>query len=94
MQAITELAIQIGLFYFFILIGYTISRLTVRSESLNKHLNALLINILIPALVIYTLVSASSDAYAEVSTVIVFAIIIANICYFISIKREREARKS
>ena len=76
MQAITELAIQIGLFYLFILIGYVISRLTTRSEVLNKYLNLLLINILIPALVIFTLVSASPSAFSEVSMVIVLAVII------------------
>jgi predicted permease len=76
MQAITELAIQIGLFYLFILIGYVISRLIARSAELNKYLNSLLINILIPALVIYTLVSADPSAYSEVSTVILLAVVI------------------
>ncbi len=76
MQTLTDLAIQIGLFYIIIFIGYATARYSHQGVVLNKHLNRWLINLLVPALVIYTLITASPSAYTEAFLVVGLAVTI------------------
>ncbi|TFG98254.1 hypothetical protein E4H12_06640 [Candidatus Thorarchaeota archaeon] len=75
-QAIVDTAIQFGLFYGFILIGYLLARLSSKGKEANHYLNLLLINILIPILFIYTLLTASPNAITELPTIVAIALII------------------
>ncbi|TFH11507.1 MAG: hypothetical protein E4H14_00735 [Candidatus Thorarchaeota archaeon] len=75
-QTIVDTAIQFGLFYGFILIGYLLTRLSGKGKEANHYLNLLLVNILIPILFIYTLLTASPDAITELSTIIAIALLV------------------
>lgn len=76
MRTLLDLALQMMVFYGFIILGYLTARLSGKGEFLNKHLNSLLINILVPILVIYTLLTASPDTVSEIPMIILFAILI------------------
>ena len=67
---------QFGLFYGFILIGYLLARLSGKGKEANHCLNLLLVNILIPILFIYTLLTASPNAIAELPTIVAIALIV------------------
>ncbi len=71
-----DTTIQFGLFYGFILIGYLLARLSGKGKETNHYLNLILINILIPILFIYTLLTASPDAMTELPTIIAIAVLV------------------
>lgn len=52
------------------------ARLSGRGGWLNKHLNSLLINILVPVLVVYTLLTASPGSASELPVIILLAILV------------------
>jgi malate permease and related proteins len=67
---------QFGLFYGFILIGYLVARLSGRGKEANHYLNLLLVNILIPILFIYTLITAAPDAITELPIIVAIIVLI------------------
>lgn len=71
-----DTTIQFGLFYGFILIGYLLAKLSGKGKEANHYLNLILINILIPILFIYTLLTASPDAMTELPTIIAIAVLV------------------
>ncbi len=71
-----DTTIQFGLFYGFILIGYLLARLSGKGKEANHYLNLVLINILIPILFIYTLLTASPDAMTELPLIIAIAVLV------------------
>jgi len=76
LQSIVDTTIQFGLFYGFILIGYLLAKLSGKGKEANHYLNLILINILIPILFIYTLLTASPDAMTELPTIIAIAVLV------------------
>jgi len=76
LQSIVDTALQFGLFYGFILIGYLLAKLSGKGKEANHHLNKILINILIPILFIYTLLTASPDAMTELPLIIAIAVLV------------------
>lgn len=76
MQTILNLAYQILVFYTFILVGYLIAKTSRKGDVINKHLNALLINLLVPVLVIHTLLSASPDSLTEIPMILLLAVFV------------------
>jgi predicted permease len=72
----SELAIRIGLFYGFILFGYLIARLSGKGESTNTIVTKLLVNILVPLLVIYALLTASPASLEEIPAILALALLI------------------
>lgn len=75
-QTIDALFIQIGLFYGFIVIGYLLARLSGKGQAVNKHLNSILINILVPLLVFYVLVTSAPSSLVEIPVYLLLAVII------------------
>ena len=76
LQSIVDTTIQFGLFYGFILIGYLLAKLSGKGKDANHYLNLILINILIPILFIYTLLTASPDAMTELPLIIGIAVLV------------------
>jgi predicted permease len=76
LQTIVDTSIQFGLFYGFILIGYLLAKLSGRGKQANRYLNLVLINILIPILFIFTLLTASPDAIIDLPLIIAIAVIV------------------
>ncbi|NHI83110.1 MAG: hypothetical protein EAX81_02230 [Candidatus Thorarchaeota archaeon] len=70
----SELAIRIGLFYAFILFGYLLGRFSLKGEDANSLLTKLLVNILMPLLVLYSLLTASPASLEEIPSIIVLAL--------------------
>jgi predicted permease len=70
------MTIQFGLFYGFILIGYLLAKLSGKGKETNRYLNLILINILIPILFIYTLLTASPDVMTELPLIIAIAVLV------------------
>ena len=83
MQTIGEFAIQIGLFYVFILLGALIAKVSKRSTALSKLITQLIINILLPLLIIEALLSTEIIAISELPAVIALTIMIQFIGFFI-----------
>ncbi|MFW9795797.1 MAG: AEC family transporter [Candidatus Thorarchaeota archaeon] len=77
-QTIDVLIIQIVIFYGFILAGYLVARLSRKGQVANKYLSSLLINILVPILVFYALLTPTpiSLSFNEIVLFIVIAIVI------------------
>jgi predicted permease len=75
-QTIVDTAMQFGLFYGLIAIGFLFSRLSGRGKAVNKPLTSVLVNLLIPVLFIYTYLSSSLDATAEIPTIVAIALMI------------------
>jgi len=75
-QTIVDIAMQFGLFYGFILIGYLVARLSGRGKEANHYLNLLLVNILIPILFIYTLLTAAPDAITDLPIIVAIIVLI------------------
>jgi predicted permease len=67
---------QIALFYLLILIGYLIARLSGKGKPFNHYLTALLIRLLVPLLVIYSLVTTSGEVIAEFPSIVLLAVLI------------------
>ncbi len=76
MQTLLNLAYQILIFYSFIFLGYLTAKISRRGELLNNHLNALLINLLVPILVVHTLLTASPDSLTEIPMIILLALFV------------------
>ncbi|NHJ12463.1 MAG: AEC family transporter [Candidatus Thorarchaeota archaeon] len=72
----SELVIRIGLFYGFILLGYLFGRFSMRGQAANSLLTKLLVDILMPLLVLYALLTASSTFLEEIPSVLALALII------------------
>jgi len=75
-QTVDALAIQIGLFYGFILLGYVVARLSGKGKIVNKHLNSFLINVLVPLLVFYVLLTSAPSSLVEIPVFLVIAVLI------------------
>jgi predicted permease len=75
-QSIIDTALQFGVFYGFIVVGYLIAKISGRGTETNKYLNLLLINILIPLLFINTILTTSLEANTEIPTIVTLTIII------------------
>jgi predicted permease len=76
MQTLLNLATQMGVFYGFILIGYLLAKLSGRGEDLNRYLNVLLINLLVPLLVIYSLLTATQETLSEIPMILLLAVLV------------------
>ena len=76
LQTIVDTSIQFGLFYGFILIGYLLAKLSGRGKQANRYLNLVLINILIPILFIFTLLTASPDEITDLPLIIAIAVVV------------------
>jgi len=75
-QTISALITQIVLFYGFILVGYLIAQLSGKGQRINKHLNVLLINALIPILVFYSFLTSTPTSPIEIPLFLVMAVFI------------------
>jgi len=73
---LAELAAQISLSIGFVLLGYLISRFSGKGRLANDYVTALLIKLLLPLLVIYTLLTASPETLAEIPTVLFLAVLV------------------
>ncbi len=73
---ISELAIRIGLFYGFIIFGYILAHLSEKGEDVNTIVTKVLVNILVPLLVLYALLTASPTSLVELPAIIALAILI------------------
>jgi predicted permease len=65
-----------SLFYGFIVLGYLIARLTGKGQFVNKHLNSLLINVLVPILVFYVLLTSAPSSLVEIPVYILITVLI------------------
>ncbi|MHA2026667.1 MAG: AEC family transporter [Candidatus Thorarchaeota archaeon] len=75
-QTFDALAIQISLFYGFILFGYVVARLSGKGSVVNKHLNSLLINILVPLLIFYVLLTSTPSSLVEIPVYLLITVTI------------------
>ena len=75
-QTIDVLFIQIVIFYSFIIIGYLVARLSGKGKMVNKHLNSLLINVLVPILIFYSLLTSTPTSLVEIPIYIVITLAI------------------
>jgi predicted permease len=75
-QTILDTALQFGLFYGLIVFGYIIAKLSGRGKVVNKHLTSLLVNLLIPVLFIYTLLTASSDSMLDIPLIVSLVLLV------------------
>jgi len=71
-----DLIAQIGLFFGLILVGYLTSKLSGKGRPVNDYLTGLLIKLLVPLLVIYTLLTASPQTVVEFPTVLFMAVLV------------------
>ena len=75
-QTINALISQMALFYGFIVAGYLIARLSGKGQIVNKYLNSLLINILVPILFFHALLTSTPSSLVELPIFLVIAIAI------------------
>ena len=75
-QTVLDIAVQFGLFYGLILVGYLLARLSGRGKVVNRCLTALLVNILIPVLFIHTLLTTSSEATLEIPLIVSLSLLV------------------
>ncbi|MFW9793271.1 MAG: AEC family transporter [Candidatus Thorarchaeota archaeon] len=75
-QTIDVLVTQIFLFYGFIVVGYLIARLSGKGQTVNGYLNSLLINVLVPILVIYALLTSTPTSLIEIPIFLVITVVI------------------
>jgi predicted permease len=75
-QTIDALITQILLFYTFIIAGYLVALLSGKGPIINKHLNSLLINVLVPILIFYTFLTSTSTSIVEIPVFLVIAVLI------------------
>jgi predicted permease len=75
-QTFDVFAIQIVLFYGFILFGYLIARSSGKGQVVSKHLNSFLINLLVPLLIIYVLLTSSPSSLVEIPIYLLLALLI------------------
>lgn len=75
-QTILETASQFGLFYGLIIVGYLFAKLTGRGKVVNKYLTALLVNLLIPILFIYTLLTAAPESILQIPVIVALSLLV------------------
>lgn len=75
-QTIDVLLIQMALFYGFIIAGYLIAKLSGKGQIINKYLNSLLINVLVPILVFYALLTSTPTSLVEIPIFLAITIVI------------------
>lgn len=68
--------LNLGSFYGSIVIGYAIAKISGRGQEVNKYLIALLVNLLVPILVIYSLLTSSLETLVEIPLVLLAALIV------------------
>jgi len=73
-QTFETLIIQLALFYGFIVLGYLMARISGKGPTVNKHLNSILINILVPLLVFYVLVTSVPTSLVEIPVYLLIAV--------------------
>jgi len=75
-QTIDALLTQIVLFYGFIVAGYLIAQLSGKGKIAHKYLNSLLINILVPILIFYSLLTSTPTTLVEIPIFLVITLAI------------------
>lgn len=75
-QLLSDIIVQFAIFYGFIFLGYLVARISSKGKPINRCLNSLLVNILIPILFFQTLLTASSDAVLEIPLIIALTIFV------------------
>lgn len=75
-QIIDVLLIQMALFYGFIIAGYLIAKLSGKGQIINKYLNSLLINVLVPILVFYALLTSTPTSLVEIPIFLAITVVI------------------
>jgi predicted permease len=74
MQAL-DLALRMGLFYVFILLGFAVAQKTTRADHLAKVATSLIINLLLPILILQSLLATPASALTELPTVILLGLL-------------------
>jgi len=74
MQAL-DLALRMGLFYVFILLGFAVAQKTKRADHLAKVSTSLIINLLLPILILQSLLAAPANAFTELPTMILLGLL-------------------
>jgi predicted permease len=75
-QTISALITQLVLFYGLIVAGYLIAQLSGKGKIVNKYLNSLLINILVPILIFYSLLTSTPTTLVEIPIFLVITLTI------------------
>jgi predicted permease len=75
-QTVEVLVTQIAIFYGFIVTGYLIARLSGKGQSINKNLNMLLINVLVPILFFYSFLTITPTSLSDIPIFLTIALII------------------
>jgi predicted permease len=75
-QTLLDTAIQFGIFYGLIIVGYVLARISSRGKALNKQLTRLLVSLFIPVLFIYTFLTSTPDSITEIQLIMVLALMI------------------
>ncbi len=75
-QTILDTILQFGVFYGLIIIGYIFAKVSGVGKTINKHLTFLLINLLIPLLFIYTLLTASPDSMLDIPLIVALVLLV------------------
>ncbi|MFW9861652.1 MAG: AEC family transporter [Candidatus Thorarchaeota archaeon] len=76
MLQVMDPVLNLGSFYGSIVIGYAIAKISGRGQEVNKYLIALLVNLLVPILVIYSLLTSSLETLVEIPLVLLAALIV------------------
>ncbi len=74
MQAL-DLALRMGLFYVFILLGFAVAQKTKRADHLAKVSTSLIINFLLPILILQSLLATPVNVLTELPTVILLGLL-------------------
>ena len=74
MQAL-DLALRMGFFYVFILLGFAVARNTKRADYVTKAATSLIINLLLPILIFQSLLATPASALTELPAVILLALL-------------------
>ncbi|MFX1482007.1 MAG: AEC family transporter [Promethearchaeota archaeon] len=75
-QTVDALVLQMVLFYGFIIAGYVLAQLSGKNHLINKRFNSILINILVPLLVFYVLVTYTTSSLIEIPVYLFLAVLI------------------
>jgi len=74
MQAL-DLALRMGFFYVFILLGFAVAQKTKRTDHLAKVSTSLILNLLLPILILQSLLAAPANVLTELPTVILLGLL-------------------
>jgi len=74
-QTVEELAFRLALFYVVLFLGVLANKLYSRAALLNQLSTSLLLNIMLPALIIYTFLSSSASSLVEIPTIILVVVL-------------------